>query len=251
MTLTIKTQQPTIFKLKPAQSSELAETDKLAVPTNTEFPINWFNREGMHIKFSLIDAAKGIHDYFAFNPHVQILENGKVKAVFPAIEPPFWNQRDNKIDPNGTCNSSSTAMAIKALGADIDSDDEFVQKVFSHGESTDHDNVNWVVRHYYGIDCQFRYDMSFADLDRELAEGKPVVLGILHRGDRSNPYGGHMICCYRKEPNGYRCHDPYGRLPAYSGSAQEGKGVIYSTEELKARWTVEGPKSGWGRVFNH
>jgi hypothetical protein len=45
----------------------------------------------------------------------------------------------------------------------------------------------------YGITSRFSYNLSFADLDRELANGRPVVIGILHRGTLSSPTGGHML----------------------------------------------------------
>jgi hypothetical protein len=45
-------------------------------------------------------------------------------------------------------------------------------------------------------------------------------------------------------------NDPYGSInDNYTGPVTNGKGASYSIEMLKKRWTVDGPKSGWGRVF--
>jgi hypothetical protein len=93
--------------------------------------------------------------------------------------------------------------------------------------------------------------LSFADLDNELSNGRPVVIGILHRGTLSAPTGGHMVVVVGKTPAGdYVVNDPYGSLnDGYTGAVTNGKGAVYKKSVLEKRWTVDGPKSGWGRVF--
>jgi hypothetical protein len=106
--------------------------------------------------------------------------------------------------------------------------------------------------HSYGLSSVFRYNLNFSDLDAELASGRPVVLGILHRGPESRPTGsGHMITCIGKNDKGdYVCLDPYGSIHSnYTGPVQEGRQVVYSKKMLEKRWTVDGPGSGWGRIF--
>jgi hypothetical protein len=100
----------------------------------------------------------------------------------------------------------------------------------------------------------FRYDLSFADLDRELIAGRPVVKGILHRGPTHNPTrnSGHMVVCIGRSADGqsYTFHDPYGSLiRGYTGPVIEGRNVTYTRMELEKRWTADGVKSGWGRIF--
>lgn len=164
-------------------------------------------------------------------------------------EPPFWPQTDNFTQPDRTCNSSATAMALKALGYPVPSDDDFLRRVLKLGDSTDHGVVNAVCRQY-GANPVWSIEMTFAQLDAELAAGRPVVIAILHRGLEHMPTGGHVICVWAKVSTGYRCHDPYGSLhDGYTSSVTNGKGVIYTFEQLRARWTVEGDGSGYGRVF--
>ena len=168
---------------------------------------------------------------------------------------PFYPQTDNYRDANRTCNSSSCAMCLEYFkpgtlkGAK--GDDAYVQKVFAIGDSTDH-LVQTRVLASYGIQSSFNYSLSFADLDHELAAGRPVVIGILHRGSLSAPTGGHMVVVIGKTPSGdYVVNDPYGSLnDGYTGAVTNGKGVVYKKSELTRRWTPEGPKSGWGRIFN-
>jgi hypothetical protein len=170
---------------------------------------------------------------------------------------PYYPQTDNYRDANRTCNSSSCAMCLEFLkpgtlkGAK--GDDAYVQKVFAIGDSTDH-AVQTKVLSSYGIKSTFSYNLSFSDLDRELAAGRPVVMGILHRGTIQNPTGGHMIVCIGKTLDGksYIFNDPYGSLNnGYTGPVTQGKGVLYSRQVLTYRW-LEGSKdkTGWGRIFN-
>jgi GH24 family phage-related lysozyme (muramidase) len=130
-------------------------------------------------------------------------------------------------------------------------DDEYLHKVLALGKSTDH-NVQTKVLESYGVYSTWKQTLSFADLDRELGLGKPVVIGILHRGTLSAPTGGHIIVVIGKTVDGklYVVNDPFGSLMnGYSGPVTEGKGALYPKSVLEKRWTVEGPNTGWGRVF--
>jgi hypothetical protein len=130
-------------------------------------------------------------------------------------------------------------------------DDAYLKKVLALGNSTDH-SVQTKVLQSYGLSSVFGYNLNFSDLDAELAAGRPIVLGILHRGPESSPTGsGHMICCIGKTDNGdYVCRDPYGSLlDGYSGPVSNGRQVVYSKKMLEKRWTVDGSGSGWGRIF--
>jgi hypothetical protein len=166
---------------------------------------------------------------------------------------PWFPQTDNYRDANRTCNSSACAMCLEYFKPGTlkgpKGDDAYVQKVFSIGDTTDH-LVQTRVLASYGIKSNFSYSLSFADLDRELAAGRPVVIGILHRGTLSNPTGGHMVVVIGKTPNGdYVVNDPYGSLnDSYTGPVTNGKGAIYKRSELARRW-CPGGKDGWGRVF--
>jgi len=179
----------------------------------------------------------------------------KAEPVVPGVlNVPYFPQTDNYRDANRTCNSSSCAMVLEYFkpgtlkGAK--GDDAYVQKVFSVGDTTDH-SVQTKVLESYGIKSHFSYNLSFADLDRELAAGRPVVIGILHRGTLSRPTGGHMVVVIGKKGEDYVVNDPYGSLnDGYTGSVTNGKGAVYKRSDLERRWTPDGPKSGWGRVFD-
>ena len=180
----------------------------------------------------------------------------KVEALFPGVlTVPFYPQTDNYRDAQRTCNSSACAMCLEYFkpgtlqGAK--GDDAYVRKVFSVGDTTDH-SVQTKVLESYGIKSRFSYNLSFADLDRELAAGRPVVIGILHRGTLSNPVGGHMLVVIGKRGEDYVVNDPYGSLnDGYTGPVTNGKGAVYKRSDLMYRWLDNGKdKTGWGRIFD-
>jgi hypothetical protein len=187
---------------------------------------------------------------------VRIYRTPVEKPKGSILDVPFYPQTDNFALPDSTCNSSACAMCLEfikpgSLPPGPRGDDAYLRKVLAIGKSTDH-SVQTRVLQSYGVNSVFRYDLSFADLDRELIAGRPVVLGILHRGPESAPTGsGHMVCCIGKTDSGdYWINDPYGNLyENYVTPVANGRQVIYRKSTLEKRWTVKHPKDGWGRIF--
>jgi hypothetical protein len=181
-------------------------------------------------------------------------EKAPVPAPTGVLAVPYYPQTDNYRDANRTCNSSSCAMCLEFLkpgtlkGAK--GDDAYVQKVFAIGDSTDH-TVQTKILSSYGVQSDFRTNLGFSDLDKSLSAGKPVVIGILHRGSISAPTGGHMVVVIGKKGQDYVVNDPYGSLnDGYTGNVTNGKGAVYKRSELSQRWLEHGKdRTGWGRIF--
>ena len=174
-------------------------------------------------------------------------------AVPSVLPVPFFPQTDNYRDAQRTCNSSACAMALEYFKPGAlpgpKGDDAYVRKVFAIGDSTDH-SVQTKVLKDFGIPSRFSYNLTFSDLDRELAAGKPVVIGIFHRGPLSAPTGGHMVVVIGKKGEDYVVNDPYGSLnDGYTGPVTNGKGAVYKKSELARRWCPAG-NDGWGRIFD-
>ncbi len=185
---------------------------------------------------------------------VRIYRSQPEKPKSNILDVPWFPQTDNYRDANRTCNSSACAMVLEYLkpgtlkGAK--GDDAYVQKVFAIGDTTDH-MVQTRVLASYGVKSYFSYSLTFADLDSNLSSGRPVVIGILHRGSLSAPTGGHMVVVIGKTPSGdYVVNDPYGSLnDGYTGSVFNGKGAVYKKSDLSRRWVPNG-NDGWGRIFD-
>lgn len=184
------------------------------------------------------------------------IEKYRVKPPVPSISPilnvPFFSQVDNYTQGERTCNSSACAMCLEFLkpGTLIGStgDDAYLKKVLAIGDTIDHD-VQTRVLNDYGISSSFSYGLSFADIDNSLAKGKPVVLGILHRGSDAAPSGGHIIVAIGKKGKDYVVNDPYGSFyDGYTGDVINGKGAVYTRAMLDLRWAPAG-NDGWGRIF--
>ena len=185
---------------------------------------------------------------------VRIYRTKSEPTIPGVLNVPFYPQTDNYRDAQRTCNSSACAMCLEYFKPGTlvgpKGDDAYVRKVFSVGDTTDH-SVQTKVLDSYGIKSHFSYNLSFDDLDRELADGRPVVIGILHRGTLSRPTGGHMVVVIGKKGEDYVVNDPYGSLnDGYTGAVTNGRGAVYKRSDLAKRWTPDGPTSGWGRIFD-
>jgi hypothetical protein len=175
----------------------------------------------------------------------------KAKPAGILLSVPYWKQTDNYRDANRTCFSSSMAMIVeKLLPEELPDDDTYVETVFSIGDTTN-PNVQIQALAYHGVYGSYYQNMDFDTLDQELFAGFPVGVAILHRGPLNAPTGGHWIVCtgVSADRSKYRFNDPYGTLmDGYQGNVENGKDVWYSREILTARWTADGPGSGWGMI---
>lgn len=107
-----------------------------------------------------------------------------------------------------------------------------------------------------GLNAEFRTDGDEAVLEAEIASGRPVLVGWLHRGDlsRNEPPMcdergcGHwsVVVGFSKET--FTLHDPMGTPNLLYGghdTTAGGKNIEVSRTLFRERWMVEGDKSGW------
>ena len=195
----------------------------------------------------------------ALDPELLTDEANWVRIYRTKPEPPkggvldvvYFSQRDNYRDASRTCFSSSCAMLTEYLkpgtlpGAK--GDDKYVEQVFKRGDSTDASVQVQTLKHF-GINASFKTNGSLGTLDALLAQGIPVPVGILHKGPANAPSGGgHWLTVIGKEGTNYIVNDPWGEIDHASGTypTTDGNRKKYSENLMKARWTVEGPGSGW------
>lgn len=211
---------------------------------------------------SSLDAARRIAEQLGVR-HSWDEKSRKFYVALPEVEDPvldvpWYYQFDSRTDQGGRmCFSASNAMLLKFLkpGALSDSpnaDDEYLARLRRFGDTTN----SWVqvkTLAHFGIKARFTKKLGWDDLDEQLAQGRPVPIGILHKGRVSSPRGGgHWIIVIGKAgESGYYVNDPAGELDLVAGRyvGNNGHRLIYSKENLGPRWLVEGPNRGWGIVL--
>lgn len=246
----------TVLKKQPVPSAELDEKQKAPVlKGKTYVGAEVLVIEGNHVQVAL---PHGLGAWWVFSGHFAELD-GEEEKPEPAgdgsvkLAVPYFAQTDNYTQAQRTCNSSSCAMCLAFLmPGKIKGDDEYLRKLISggYGDTTDHGAQGKLLASY-GLKSTWHVNLGFADLEREIKAGRPVVIGILHRGSLAAPTGGHMlVVCGLTAKGDFVVNDPYGSVnDGYSGAVTNGNGTIYSRAMLQKRWLPEGAKSGWGRTF--
>lgn len=241
----------TFLKKKAVSSSGLSDAEKHAIAKGKTYPDCWVvsTADG----HTLYELPFGQGQWYAYDGH---WSSGAAtpSATGPVdLAVPFWPQTDNFTQASRTCNSSSCAMVLEFFRPDaVVNDDQYLKKLIDggYGDTTDHGAQGRLLADY-GLKSTWHTNLSLAALEKEIRAGRPVVCGILHRGSESAPTGGHMVVCRGVTSSGdFRMNDPYGSCnDGYTGDVQNGNNVIYSRKMMAARWTPDGPNSGWGRTF--
>ena len=132
----------------------------------------------------------------------------------------------------------------------IEDDDEYLNIVLDYGDTVSQ-AAHKKALDKLGLLYEFRMDGREIDLTYTLDKGYPVPIGILHKGDINNVYGGgHWITLIGYTSEYFMCHDPFGRLDLIKGSYPEagpsdGKFVYYERELLMKRWLIANSSDGW------
>jgi Peptidase_C39 like family len=150
--------------------------------------------------------------------------------------------RSERLRPDNTCSCSSTdAFGNFFIPGMTATDDDYIDRFFDgkYGDTTDHTAHVRCCEEEFGLLTEYREDFTFDLLDKELEAGRPVIMGILHRGPTHAPSGGHVVVCRGRTADGskYWFMDPYGSMnDGYMGSVENGECVGYPRVELETRW---------------
>ena len=250
----IKAMQATLLKKVPLAGSDLEDDQKVEIEAGQEYKgcIVLEAADG----HKLIELPFGQGQWWLFPSHWTgfVAPAADISATGPVdLKVPYWPQTDNYTQSERTCNSSSCAMVLEFFKPDaVLNDDQYIKKLIDggYGDTTDHGAQGRLLADY-GLKSTWHTDFSIAALEKEIRAGRPVVCGILHRGSESAPTGGHMIVVRGLTGSGdFRVNDPYGSCnDFYSGAVENGNNAIYSRKMMAARWTPDGPNSGWARTF--
>jgi GH24 family phage-related lysozyme (muramidase) len=246
----------TLLKKEPVPSSELEDNEKSEIDKGKAFKgAKVLATQDNHTQ---VELPYGLGTWWLFDGHWAELD-GKEDKPEPAgdgsvnLAVPYFNQVDNYTQAQRTCNSSSCAMCLAFLmPGKIKGDDDYLRKLLTggYGDTTDHGAQGRLLASY-GLKSTWHTNLGFDDLEKEIKAGRPVVIGILHRGSLAAPTGGHMLVVRGITAKGdFIVNDPYGSVnDGYSGPVTNGNQAVYSRAMLQKRWLPEGAKSGWGRKF--
>jgi hypothetical protein len=252
MTLIFRTTNTTVLKRKPIQALELPETEKQTLDAGKELEVQSYSPERDHLRVAFSkDTFKGYNTWYAYLPHIQILEDGTVVLPKPKPETlklnvPYKSQLDNEENPTGSCNVTSIAMCLEYLGAKRrQSFDQFEDELYRYAierELSRHDpnDLAKIVRDY-GCRDDFRTNATIGQVQDWLAEGKPAVT---HGYFTSF---GHIVVLVGFDETGFLVHDPYGEWTARGydrnvpgGQNQKGKYIHYSYPMIRALCIPDG-----------
>jgi hypothetical protein len=178
--------------------------------------------------------------------------------------PVYYKQLDSTSGhSHRMCFSSCCAMVIAsyrrdegktAQSLDPDWDDEYLRRVFVYGDTTSAEAQRQAIQ-YYGYDAEMRFDQNLDDLYHLWVKNILAPCGMLIRGPISAPSGGgHYVLPYAVANYGRDLivHDPYGEQDLVNGGFvpnKSGRNVLYSKENFRKRWMVQGPGTGWAMII--
>tara|TARA_R100001509_G_scaffold162031_1_gene132612 strand:- start:74 stop:805 length:732 start_codon:yes stop_codon:yes gene_type:complete len=187
-------------------------------------------------------------------------EAWKTSGIAQKAIVPYVHQLDFRYKGYRRCLDASAAMLALMYGK-VKSAEEYGEVRKRFGDTID---VSAQVRtlRELGLHAQFRNDADGALVEAEIASGRPVLVGWLHKGNmlRGEPPVCSQITCGHwgvivgfegTESTGdahWVMHDPMGAPDIERGghpSRYNGKNVRVPRKPFDLRWQVEGPSSGW------
>ena len=176
----------------------------------------------------------------------------RTPKVVPTVEQQvkYFSQRDNKILPYTSCNSSSHAMfadfvlKVKLGKEGLHNDDEYVSRVYSnkYGTYGKNNSMSWDVQmnvlRSFGIKAKYN-NQGKAALIKQLEGDMIAPINIWHKGtSRGSRAGGHVCVAVDYLPEkGFLIFDPYGTRPPYYNKPSHG---TYWLSNAEFNWRFQG-----------
>ena len=253
----VTSKQQTWFKKEPVAASTLDNDKKAKVYQGRTYrgctPVG--AKDG-HTQLDM--GPLGI--WWVFNDHwLGLIEEQKPYAVDGNLKylrnfPYLW-QKDNGPEGWRQCQTSAIAMCLKYFGIKgINDDVDYLRYVTKYGDTTLRD-PHFKALADLGVDATFKVNLDSQDIQNQIKKGKPVPVGILHRGTTERPSGGgHFIVITGFSDSYWLVQDPFGELDLVNGAwlAQgptSGKNQHYSFANMNPRLFVSGGADGWGWIF--
>jgi len=267
----IKAKASTWLKRFDADSSKLANTDKIKVDLGESLggTIDFAKGQSMSIKLAGDFAKHGLKSgetWYFWASDWEVPSNIGLAGKPPTpstikLKVPYFAQIDTRPDGWRYCCAHSNAMlAAFLLGNDYDRQAQsyrqpeqfYIDELDQFGDTTDH-NANTETLKALGINSYWSVTLSPKDIQASLISGIPVVVGFAYKTS------GHICVIVGRDGGDYLVHDPYGRRNGVSNSyfihstdkGREGAYDRYSANALDAIFWDQGGsnrESGWGRI---
>ena len=189
-------------------------------------------------------------------------EAWKASGIAQKAVVPYVHQLDFDYKGHRRCLDASAAMLAIMYGK-VNNAEEYGEVRRRFGDTTDVlAQVRTLREVGGGLNAEFRNDGDEALIEAEIASGRPVLVGWLHKGNmlRGEPpmcdsrSCGHWSVIIGYEGTGstgdsaWIMHDPMGAPDIERGGHPNrygGKSVRVPRSTFNQRWMVEGPGSGW------
>ncbi len=230
--LTVTMRQQTVLKRRPVPSGELTGDDRKTLPLGRVYGVKSYTTdpETNHVRVALTEELPGYGNTgYLFADHVWVrrgadgVELSPPASPAPAPQPaqpslpsrkelnvPYFSQRDNPSYSWATCNPTSAAMVLYYYGlrptvSRLLADELFQWLVrrYGIGGQTDHGALSALIQ-AYGYRTSFGTRRRWAEIDKEIAEGRPVVLPGYFTAT------GHVVTAIGYTPSGLIVNDPWG-----------------------------------------
>lgn len=249
------------YATDPSYSSKLlklvSENTKMTSDFSLAEAAKYTNGELKHQNDAWLELQKSLSaeqlDKFIKAYRVSAVDAG---PKFP-LKVPYYYQRDSKTGHGErSCQSSAIAMAVeylypKAIDGD---DDSYLRLVLRYGDTVSQQAQQKALSHL-GVPARFITNGTQGMLLEQLDKGRPVPIGILHKGNVSSPTGGgHWVTLTGYDETHFYVADPYGEMDVINGGyvktgPKDGNNVKYTRKNLMKRWLIASNSDGWAWLF--
>ncbi|MEG3932028.1 MULTISPECIES: C39 family peptidase [unclassified Microcoleus] len=240
----VKIIQDTLLKNKPLQSDALLPAEKHNLKVGVTLRVASFEVERGHLKITLADTpVENTWTGYIFGEHAEVFEG--TTRIYPKrdevkLPVPYKSQRDNEMNPDGSCNVTSIAMCLEYLKiprrhSEGQFEDELYNYALDQGLSRHSGyDLAQIVRDY-GAKDNYSETATIEQVTDWLASGNPAVV----HGYFTYPEG-HIVVFVGYDSTGFIVHDPYGEWFADGyernepdGNDEKGKFLHYSYGMIK------------------
>jgi uncharacterized protein YvpB len=224
--ISVEAIQNTVLKRRPLDLSALKDDEKSSFAAGAILMLTYAEPARKHLKLILSQDFNGSAVWYVLSGDVKITGGEELPVVAPIVDEqppiaraeipptvkldvPYKSQRDNALEPDGTCNVTSLTMCLEFLSIPRrQSDGQFEDELCAYALDNGLDRhepaaLAQIVQDYGGQDA-FNSHSTINEVKGWLAAGNPAVTHGFFTGS------GHIVVFVGYDETGFIVHDPYG-----------------------------------------